>query len=366
MSLSLQDVNTTVDGEIHLSSINLELKPGRLHVLLGVTGAGKTTLMRTMAGLDRPTSGRVVSAGNDVTHADLRKRDVAMVYQQFINYPSMNVYENIASPLRLRKLDENELDRAVRETARIVHIENFLDRLPGELSGGQQQRCAIARALIKQSGLLLLDEPLVNLDYKLREEMRAELRELFNRREAIVVYATTEPQEALIMGGHVIVMHEGRVLQQGPTNEVFHHPSSIQVARVFSDPPMNIVSVTAQGDTATGMGGLQLPLHHHLANIGNRSGSVGIRANHLSLQPRQSGSIALDGVVELTEISGSETFIHLRQGGHNWVVQEEGVHEHAIGTNLTFYADPLEIYFFDESGSLRAAPKHRHAQLEPL
>lgn len=359
MTLRLQAIQRQVDGNMHLADIDLTLETGQLYVLLGVTGAGKTTLMRTMAGLDRPSGGKVLANNKDVTKTDIRKRDVAMVYQQFINYPSMTVYDNIASPLRLKKRADGEIDKAVRDAAKIVHIEKLLDRLPVELSGGQQQRCAIARALIKESSLLLLDEPLVNLDYKLREELRAELRELFKRRDAIVVYATTEPQEALIMGGEVIVMHEGRVLQKGPANSVFHNPNSTRVARIFSDPPMNTVDVRIQDDTAMAAKEFNLPLTGYLAGLGSVEGTLGIRANHLFLNKPRQPSIALNGIVELTEISGSETFVHIRHGESSWVVQEEGVHEHSIGDSLRFYLDPAELYLFDRQGVLQSAPSHR-------
>ena len=214
-------------------------------MLLGPTLAGKTSLMRLMAGLDRPSAGRVLVDGVDVTGLSVRKRSVAMVYQQFINYPTLTAYDNIASPLRLQG-DRGGRDRPPRcaRPRSMLHIDHLLDRLPAELSGGQQQRLAIARALVKTAALLLLDEPLVNLDYKLREELRAELRDLFARQQTTVVYATTEPLEALIMGGEVIVMDEGRVLQSGPTVQVYHRPGSLRVAAVYSDPPMNTLAVT--------------------------------------------------------------------------------------------------------------------------
>ena len=184
MTLRLEEATRRVGGETHIHPTTLTLEPGTLHVLLGATLAGKTTLMRLMAGLDRPSTGRVLEGGQDVTGTALQKRSVAMVYQQFINYPSLDVFSNIASPLRLRRLPKSEIETRVRETARMLRIDHLLDRLPAELSGGQQQRCAIARALVKEASLLLLDEPLVNLDFKLREELRAELRELFRRRAA--------------------------------------------------------------------------------------------------------------------------------------------------------------------------------------
>ena len=192
--------------------------------------------MRIMAGLDRPTEGRVLADGVDVTGVPVRQRNVAMVYQQFINYPSMTVFDNIASPL-LR--GESGIAEKVMAMAARLHIDHLVKRHPSELSGGQQQR-VLARALAKNAPLILLDEPLVNLDYKLREELRDELSALFAEGRSTVIYATTEPGEALLLGGYTAVLDEGRLLQYGPTAQVFHRPSSIRVARAFSDPPMNL------------------------------------------------------------------------------------------------------------------------------
>src|SRR5210317_1270151 len=202
MAMVIENITKSVANECHIDDISLQLEPGTFNVLLGRTLAGKTTLMRLMAGLDKPTKGRILMNGQDLTGISVRKRDVAMVYQQFINYPSMTVYKNIASPLRMAKVTDAEIDRRVREAAEMLHIDSLLERLPVELSGGQQQRTAIARALVKDSELLLLDEPLVNLDYKLREDLRTEMRDIFKRRKSIVVYATTEPMEALTLGGN--------------------------------------------------------------------------------------------------------------------------------------------------------------------
>ncbi len=198
MGLSLQNIDKIVNQETHLKDINLDFESGSRNVLLGRTLSGKTSLLRIMAGIDRPTRGKILIDGKDVTGVSVRKRSIAMVYQQFINYPSLTVYKNIASPLKIAGVSKSELDRRVRETAEMLHIEDLLNRLPAELSGGQQQRIAIARALVKDAQLLLMDEPLVNLDYKLREELRVELHDIFEERKAIVVYTTTEPTEALI------------------------------------------------------------------------------------------------------------------------------------------------------------------------
>ena len=270
MELMLQGIQQRVGAEVHLHQLDLQLVPRAVTVLLGATQAGKTTLLRIMAGLDKPTSGRVKVDGTDVTGVPVRKRNVAMVYQQFINYPSMSVADNIASPLKLR--GESGIDARVHELASKLHIEGFLRRLPAELSGGQQQRVALARALAKRAPLMLLDEPLVNLDYKLREELREELTQLFAAGESTVVYATTEPTEALLLGGHTAVLDAGELLQYGPTAEVFRRPKSVRVARAFSDPPMNLLAGSAASLGVKLSTGLQLtvPLPSSLACAAQR------------------------------------------------------------------------------------------------
>jgi glycerol transport system ATP-binding protein len=201
MSFSVENVSVVAGDQTVIADVSLEFERGSMNVLLGATLAGKTTLMRLMAGLDKPTAGRIVADGRDVTGVPVRRRSVAMVYQQFVNYPSLSVYENIASPLRVAGVRSDEIDRRVREAARTLGLETLLDRLPAQLSGGQQQRTAIARAIVKRAELVLLDEPLANLDYKLREELREELPRILKQSGAILVYATTEPLEALLLGG---------------------------------------------------------------------------------------------------------------------------------------------------------------------
>lgn len=355
-SLALKAVSRKVGDELHLDDITLSLDSGGLYVLLGQTGAGKTSLMRLMAGLDQPTEGRLLLSGDDITGTSIRRRNVAMVYQQFVNYPSFSVFDNIASPLKLKGMRRAEIERKVKETAELLHIEALLDRLPAELSGGQQQRCAIARALVKEADLLLLDEPLVNLDYKLREELRAELRALFARRDAIVVYATTEPMEALIMGGNVVVMGEGRVLQSGPTLEVYHRPGSVRVAATFSDPAMNMIDVTVRDGQARTTTGFVMAMQGPLGTLRNGRYRFGVRANHLSLERRSAEAIEIPAEVDLAEVSGSETFVHLRHNNLDWVVQEQGVRLLGRGAAVSFYLDPARVYVFGDTGALELAP----------
>jgi len=352
MLLSLQGISKKVGAANWLYEMSLDPVPGSVTVLLGATQAGKTSLMRIMAGLDAPSLGKVSVDSIDVTGMPVRTRNVAMVYQQFINYPSMTVADNIASPLKLRR-EPNISDR-VQELATKLHIEMFLDRYPAELSGGQQQRVALARALAKAAPLILLDEPLVNLDYKLREELREELSQLFAAGDATVVYATTEPSEALLLGGYTAVMDAGELLQYGPTAEVFHFPKSLRVARAFSDPPMNLLSASLQADGVVLKSGAML-------NIGALPTStpdltLGVRSNALRLRP-EPGDLSLTGQVELAEISGSDTFVHLSTSVGELVAQLTGVHFFDLGASLTLHLNPAQVYAFDAKGDLLLAPK---------
>src|SRR5438045_8045774 len=243
MTVTLEKVTRTVDGIPTIRDVSLQLERGTLSVLLGPTLSGKTSIMRLLAGLDKPSSGRVLVDGKDVTGVDVRKRSVAMVYQQFINYPSLSVYENVASPLRVQGKPRSEIEKRVQEAAHLLKLEPYLNRTPLQLSGGQQQRTAIARALVQGADPVLRDEPLANLDYKLREELRTELPRIFEASGAIFVYATTEPSEARLLGARTVCMWEGEILQAGDTPKVYRHPDTLRVAQVFSDPPLNIVGI---------------------------------------------------------------------------------------------------------------------------
>jgi glycerol transport system ATP-binding protein len=235
----------------------------------------------------------------------------------------------------------------VQALADKLHIDPFLKRLPAELSGGQQQRVALARALAKDAPLMLLDEPLVNLDYKLREELRVELSALFAAGSSTVVYATTEPTEALLLGGWTAVLDGGELLQYGPTAEVFHRPASIRVARAFSDPPMNLLP---QGAPQLG---LQVPSV-------TPDTTVGLRASALRVRQRP-GDIAVPGTVELAEISGSDTYVHVHTAAGELVVQLTGVHFFDLGARTTLYLDPAQVYVFGADGLLKQAPQREHA-----
>jgi glycerol transport system ATP-binding protein len=355
MTLRLEGISKVVRGRTDIYPTDLTLDRGTMNVLLGPTLAGKTTLMRLMAGLDRPATGRIFWDGADVTGVRVQDRGVAMVYQQFINYPFFTVYENIASPLRLLGNQPSAIDTAVRETAGLLGLTPMLERKPLELSGGQQQRCALARALVKGAGLVLLDEPLANLDYKLREELRAEIPRIFEESGAIFVYATTEPEEALLLGGRTATLWEGRVTQFGPTPQVYRLPRDAITATVFSDPPMNFLRIEKQGEKV-GFGDLGVSAAAgHLSHMPDGIYRGGFRPNHLALERHTPDALAFDAKVAVTEFTGSETYLHIDHGSDHWVGVVNGVRDIGSGEMATVYLDPSHIYIFNADGGALVA-----------
>ncbi|MEZ5653796.1 MAG: ABC transporter ATP-binding protein [Burkholderiaceae bacterium] len=351
MSLILEQVSLRVDGQTHIHPTDLALAERGFNVLLGTTLAGKTSLMRLMAGLVKPSGGRVLFRGRDVTGQPVQRRNVSMVYQQFINYPNLTVFENIASPLRVAGLSRAAIAARVDPVADLLRLTPLLGRRPAELSGGQQQRCAMARALVKDADLVLLDEPLANLDYKLREELREELPRLFADRDCTVVYATTEPTEALLLGGHTAALVEGRVAQFGPTGAVYREPVDAHTATVFSDPPMNMVDVRKRGDSFELPGGLRWPLPQALTSIADGDFRFGVRAHHV--RPAAAGSdpaATVQGKVMVAEISGSESMIHFEAMSRPWVALAPGVHAFEPGQELPFEVQLENGMLFDGDG----------------
>ncbi|MCV9919892.1 MULTISPECIES: ABC transporter ATP-binding protein [Pseudomonas] len=362
MSLVLEQVSRSVDNQPWIVDASLRFEPGSFNVLLGRTLAGKTSLMRLMAGLDRPDRGRVLINGQDVTGVPVRQRNVSMVYQQFINYPTLTVFENIASPLRQARLAEDEIRRRVQETAQMLRIEAYLQRLPLELSGGQQQRTAMARALVKDASLILFDEPLVNLDYKLREGLRQELRELFAARNCIAVYATTEPNEALALGGTTTLVDRGRIIQSAASAEVYHHPCNELAAELFSEPPINLVPGQIAGNEVSLAGAVHFARNADLRRLGDGQYRFGVRPSHITLVPAHDDDLELPVLVELAEISGSETFLHVRNEHWRMILHLPGVHEYQVDTAIRVFVPTHKLFVFDSTGALVQAPGLREAR----
>ncbi len=351
MALELINVSKRVGAEQHIYPTDLTLEPGSMNILLGTTLSGKTTLMQMMAGLDRLTTGSIRFNGQDVTRTAVQKRNVSMVYQQFINYPNFTVFENIASPLRVARMAEDEIKRRVGRMAELLKLSPMLDRRPSELSGGQQQRTAMARALVKDADLVLLDEPLANLDFKLREELRDELPRLFADRDCVVVYATTEPVEALLFGGHTATLHQGRVTQFGPTGEIYRQPKDLISAEVFSEPPINHGEVVKSGATMTLAGGASWAAQGAAATLSDGTYTMGLRPHHVTPEPGGDQPIQVAGDVMVTELSGSESVVHFHMGGRTWVSQSHGIHPFEVGANAVLYADVARAFYFDASGA---------------
>jgi len=349
--IELQDASKRVGRITHIKPTNLRLEAGHFNVLLGATGSGKTSLIKLMAGLDPLAGGRILMEGEEVSRVSTQKRNISLVHQFFVNYPTMSVFENIASPLRVAGMPQSEIEGRVEETADLLQLRPMLNRRPSELSGGQQQRTALARAIAKESRAVFLDEPLANLDYKLREELREQLPELFAGRGAVVVYATSEPEEALLLGGKTALMADGQVTQFGPTAEIYRNPENIAAARVFSDPPINLAPVTKQGDTAVMQNGAGWPLSDAAAGLSDGAYTVAVRPHRVTPIRQAETDVPLTGTVLVTEISGSDSSAHFEMGTEDaWVSLAPGVHAYEVGEEHTFYMEPAHCRYFGPDG----------------
>ena len=348
MTLQVQNITKVVDGRVHIKPTTLMLETGHFNVLLGKTGSGKTSLIKMMAGLDPIADGQVFMDGQDVTKLSTQKRNISLVHQFFVNYPHMTVYDNIASPLKVAGMAKSEIQGRVEEAADILQLRPMLKRRPHELSGGQQQRTALARAIAKESRAVFLDEPLANLDYKLREELREQLPELFAGRGAVVVYATSEPEEALLLGGYTGLMDDGHVAQFGPTATLYRKPETLVAASVFSDPPINSAAVTKTGSTIK-MGDASWPAP--AGSMADGDYVVAVRPHHVTPVQTTKNTVALTGEVLVTELSGSESSAHFRMPDADWVSLAHGVHPYQIGVAHPFYLDPTACFYFAPDGA---------------
>ena len=350
MSLELKNVEKKIGLDTHIYSTDLKLEKNTINILLGPTLSGKPTIMQIMAGLDKQSAGEIWFNDKNVTGMKVQKRNVSMVYQQFINYPNFTVYENIASPLKITGVSSDEIKQRVGKVAELLKLSGMLNKKPNELSGGQQQRTALARALVKDSDLILLDEPLANLDFKLREELREELPKLFEDRDCIVVYATTEPSEALLLGGNTATLLEGKVIQYGKTLDVYNKPNSLVSAQVFSDPPMNITKIKKSGENCSFLD--NSVNWKTRINIKDGEYKVGIRPHNITTYKDGNNSLEIKGKVLISELSGSESLIHFTRGNLNWVSLSNGVFQKNVGEEMNLYMNADEFIYFDENERL--------------
>jgi len=354
MDLVAENLVFRPENEYHLNNVSFTMTRGKLYTILGRTLAGKTTLLKTIAGLIAPDSGSITYSGKEFGSLPVWKRNVAMVYQQFINYPHLTVFDNVAFPLKQRKLSTATIQQKVSQALQQVGLQGFEERKIQALSGGQQQRVALARSLVKEAELLLLDEPLVNLDYKLREQLRDEFRGIFNSGlmdQSILIYSSTDPVETMQLGGDVVVMDEGSVLQQAKAQDVFEHPADTRVALIANDPAMNLIAGEKTGGMIAINQAIRMDVPRHLKSLMDGRYTFGIRAADISID--KEGDL---WEVELSEISGSETFIHLRNGEHSIVGLLEMVKDIQIGEKISVQFDTQWLYAFDQKGDLAASP----------
>ena len=354
MDLLAKELVYKPSSEFHLDSMSFGMKKGEIYTLLGRTLSGKTTLLKTIAGLIQPDSGRVLFEGNDLSSIPVWKRNIAMVYQQFINYPHLSVYDNVAFPLKQRAISDNELNLRVSDAIERVGLKDFESRRIQELSGGQQQRVALARSLAKQAEILLLDEPLVNLDYKLREQLREEFSKIFTSEyssESILIYSSTDPMEAMQLGGETIVLDEGRILQQGPASEIFENPATTRVAEITNDPAMNLLSGEIVDSKVIINSKMSFDVPIHFRNLPSGQYTLGIRASDISLEKK-----GYPFKVELAEISGSETFLHAKNEDVSLVGQLELVKNFNVGEKVNLHLDSQKLYAFGPDKNLASSP----------
>ncbi len=353
MNLIGDKITYKPDEQFHLNDVSFNFKKGNLYTILGRTLSGKTTLLKTIAGLLNPDQGSIFFEEKDFIKIPVWERNIAMVYQQFINYPHLNVYENITFPLVQRKLSPEQIKKDVDEALETVGLTGFENRKIQELSGGQQQRVALARSLAKKAKILLLDEPLVNLDYKLREQLREEFKRIFSQglsQDTILIYSTTDPQEVMELNGEVIVLDEGKVLQKGPAKEIFENPSNLKVAEISNDPPMNVLKGLKNSKNLN-FQNISLEIPNHFKKLVDNNYNFGIRASEIKLD--ENGE---EFEIELAEISGSETLLHLKRGNSKIIVLIEEVMNFKIHERVKINFNANKLYAFGEDEKLVSSP----------
>lgn len=327
-----------------LKGVDFEIRPGEFFALLGPSGSGKSTTLRLLAGLDKPTRGRILFDGRDVTADDAQDRDVAMVFQSYALYPHMTVAQNIAFPLEMAKVAKSEIPAHVQEAARKVRIDHLLDRRPGQLSGGQQQRCALARAIVRKASLFLLDEPLSNLDAKLRLETRVELKRLQRSLGVTTVYVTHDQEEALTLADRMAVFMEGEIRQIGTPAEIFAKPISIEVAAFIGSPPMNLMKAKREGSDLT-VGGKPISVK---ADSDAGEIVVGVRPSAVKL-----GKSGIPATVDVVENLGDNAILDLSFEGGTARARVADPRAFQEQQRVFMSFDPKDAHLFDASSGNR-------------
>ncbi|TJW62342.1 MAG: sn-glycerol-3-phosphate ABC transporter ATP-binding protein UgpC, partial [Mesorhizobium sp.] len=348
--LEIRDVRKNYGSVETLKGIDIALENGEFLVLLGSSGCGKSTLLNIIAGLAEATSGDVLIGGRSVLGVHPKNRDIAMVFQSYALYPNLTVSRNIGFGLEMRKVPATERDKAVRETAKLLQIETLLDRKPGQLSGGQRQRVAIGRALVRKPQVFLFDEPLSNLDAKLRLEMRTELKRLHEMLKTTVVYVTHDQIEAMTLATRIAVMRDGRIEQLGTPEEIYNEPATLYVAGFVGAPAMNMLEATLEDGKLVIVGTdarLALPARYADTVRNGASVVVGIRPEALGLGPGSSADLSLPVEIEVVELTGPEQVTTARVGSQKLTATLPPQARLAKGQPCAFVFDPDALRLFD-------------------
>lgn len=349
-----------------VKSIDLDVEDKEFMVLVGPSGCGKSTTLRMIAGLEEVTGGTIAIDGQVINDVMPKDRDIAMVFQNYALYPHMTAYDNMAFGLKLRKFSKEEIDRRVNDAARILGLEALLQRKPKALSGGQRQRVAVGRAIVRQPKVFLFDEPLSNLDAKMRVSMRAEISKLHERLQATMIYVTHDQVEAMTMGDRICVMNEGEIMQIDEPLNLYNRPANLFVASFIGSPAMNFFKgaiVSKEGkcffeETNEAGNGISVPIEGILAekarDFGGRPIALGIRPEDTRiLESGEIGSVcSIAAKTELSEPMGAETFVYLNTGASSFVVKEHSREKLPNGLEVAVAFDPEKIHLFDQDTEL--------------
>ena len=359
----LDDLTKRYDGgALAVDKLNLDIHDGEFVCLVGPSGCGKTTALRMIAGLEEITSGEVRIGDRVVNNLPPRERDIAMVFQSYALYPHMSVRDNMAFGLQLRKTPKADIDKAVVEAARILDLERFLDRKPGQLSGGQRQRVALGRAIVREPAVFLMDEPLSNLDAKLRVQTRAEIARMHTRLEATMIYVTHDQVEAMTMGDRIAVINEGVLQQAGSPKDLYELPQNRFVAGFIGSPSMNFIDVKVSQEGGvlrlTGDSAEMRPDDTQTALLrdqGLETVAVGFRPEHLELTPLTGPGLSLTVVVDVVEFLGNDELIHGSSGGRDVVAIINADNTLTVGESVTLSCPPRRLHLFNPTTGLRIA-----------
>jgi multiple sugar transport system ATP-binding protein len=347
-AVTLRGVSKRFGDVSVLDRIDLDVVDQEFMVLVGPSGCGKSTALRLIAGLEEATEGEIAIGGRSVDGVAPRERDIAMVFQSYALYPHMTIRENLEFGLRMRKTPRAEMDRLVGEAGEILGLAPLFDRLPKQLSGGQRQRVALGRAIVRKPAVFLFDEPLSNLDARLRVQMRAEIKTLQQRLATTTVYVTHDQVEAMTMGTRIAVMRDGRIQQVGPPLEVYDRPANVFVAGFLGTPPMNLFRARIPADGASLVAdGLVLPLPQGWNPAGGRNVIAGIRPEHLGEASDSRGGAPVEAVVEFVEQLGDEGIVHARAGDVALLGKLDAHSAPRAGDRIALRFDPSRLHLFD-------------------